>query len=136
MSGKRAVEAIILIGHGSRIPGAGGDMERVALRMRERMPGKIIETCAMSKLGPHFPEIFRKCAAAGAKKIIVIPYFLYMGVHIREDIPRIMREEVRAYPDVQLVLGRNLGFDEHLVDLVIKRTEESLDLDDIRAGET
>ncbi|MEK6558067.1 MAG: CbiX/SirB N-terminal domain-containing protein [Candidatus Margulisiibacteriota bacterium] len=109
-------EAIILMGHGSRIQGAEADMERVAQRMRERLPGKRVETCAMSELGPHFPETFRKCATAGVKKIIVIPYFLHMGVHLREDIPRIMREEARAYHDVELILGPHLGFDELLVD--------------------
>ncbi|MDD5167258.1 MAG: precorrin-8X methylmutase [Syntrophales bacterium] len=125
-------EAVVLIGHGSRVPGAGGDMEQVAAGMRRMFPAMMIETCAMSLIGPHLPETLRKCISAGAKKIIVMPYFLYMGIHLREDIPKILREEGKLYPDVKLVLGRNLGFDPSLVDLVAKRLEESRGLDEIR----
>ena len=125
-------EAVILLGHGSRIPGAGEGMEQVARRMREKIGQGIIETCSMSKLGPHFPEIFEKCVALGATKIVVIPYFLHSGLHLIEDIPEMLREKIREYPHVELILGKNLGFDECLVDLVIKRLEESRDLPDIR----
>ena len=125
-------EAVILLGHGSRIPGAGEGMEQVARRMREKLGPGIIETCSMSKLGPHFPEIFDKCVALGATKIVVIPYFLHSGLHLIEDIPEMLRKKIREYPQVELILGKNLGFDECLVDLVIKRLEESRDLPDVR----
>jgi len=125
-------EAIILLGHGSRIPGAGGGMEQVARRMREKLGQEIIEICYMSKLGPHFPEVFERCVERGATKIIVVPYFLHSGLHLIEDIPDLLREKARAYPHVKLILGKNLGFDECLVDLVIKRIEESQTLPDIR----
>ncbi|MDQ5987231.1 MAG: sirohydrochlorin ferrochelatase [Syntrophus sp. SKADARSKE-3] len=121
-------EAVILLGHGSRIPGAGEGMETVAARMRERLGGVIIEICYMSKLGPNFPEVFEKCVALGAEKIIVIPYFLHSGLHIREDIPEILEEKARQFPDVELILGKNLGYDDCLVDLVLKRLEESKSL--------
>jgi len=131
--GDEAAPAVILIGHGSRVAGAGESMERVAESVRLRLPGTMVETCAMSMLGPHLPETLRKCVAAGARKVIVLPYFLYMGVHLREDIPKIMREEGQAYPGVELILGKNLGFDASLVDLVIRRLAESRGLEDIRA---
>jgi sirohydrochlorin ferrochelatase len=129
---KHKNEAIILLGHGSRIQGAGEGMEQVARRMREKLGREIIEICYMSKLGPHFPEVFEKCVARGATKIVVVPYFLHAGLHLVEDIPELLREKARKYPHVQLILGKNLGFDECLVDLVIKRLEESQNLPDIR----
>jgi len=125
-------EAIILLGHGSRIPGAGEGMEQVARRMREKLGRDFIDTCYMSKLGPHFPEVFEQCVARGATKVIVIPYFLHAGLHFVEDIPELLREKTRKYPHVQLILGKNLGFDECLVDLVIKRLDESWNLPDVR----
>ncbi len=125
-------EATILLGHGSRIPGAGEGMEQVARRMRERPGQGMVETCYMSKLGPHFPEVFEKCIAAGARKVVVIPYFLHTGLHIIEDVPELLREKAKQFPEVELILGKNIGFDECLVDLVIKRLEESKNLPDVR----
>jgi sirohydrochlorin ferrochelatase len=92
----------------------------------------MIETCYMSELGPHFPEILEKCARAGAEKVIVMPYFLHLGVHLRTDIPEMMRMEAKKYPALTIILGRHLGFDESLADLVGKRLDESRNLDDIR----
>ena len=128
-------EAIILLGHGSRVPGAGEGMELVAQGMRQKMGPEIIEICYMSKLGPHFPEAFDACVARGAKKVVVMPYFLHSGLHMREDIPEILREKAQEHPDVEVILGKNLGFDECLVDLVIKRLAESRHLPGIREQE-
>lgn len=125
-------EAVILMGHGSRVPGAGEGMEKVAQRLKEKRPGAMIETCYMSELGPHFPEILEKCAREGAGKVIVMPYFLHLGVHLREDIPAMMRMEAKKYPGMTLILGRHLGFDESLADLVGKRLDESRALADVR----
>ena len=125
-------EAIILLAHGSRVPEAGNGMERVVQRLREKLKNRIVEACYMSRLGPRFPEIFEKCVAEGAKNIILIPYFLHTGLHMVLDIPKMMQEKVKEYPDVNLIFGKQLGFDECLVDLVERRIEESRALSDVR----
>jgi sirohydrochlorin ferrochelatase len=132
MKDNHSKEAVILMGHGSRVPGAGEGMEKVARLLMEKRPGTMIETCYMSELGPHFPEILEKCVREGAGKVIVMPYFLHLGIHLREDIPEMMEREAKKYPGLTLILGRHLGFDESLADLVGKRLDESRTLDDIR----
>ena len=127
--------AVILMGHGSRVPDAGKGMEKVASRLREMGVSDIVETCYMERLGPRFPQTFEKCVNMGAAEIVLIPYFLHLGLHIRTDIPAMMKNEARKYPRVKLVFGKNLGFDELLVELVIKRIGESRPLDDVRKME-
>jgi sirohydrochlorin ferrochelatase len=123
--------AVILIGHGSRAAGADDDMEKIAEELREKSGG-IVETCRMSGRGIPFAEAFESCVGRGAKEIIVLPYFLHFGVHLREDIPEILREDVRKHPEVRLVLGKHLGYDDALVNLVAKRIGESEGLCDVR----
>jgi hypothetical protein len=125
-------ETIILMGHGSRVPGAGRDMEEVAQRLKDKYRYPRVEICFVSRLGPHFPEIFEKCVNQGAKKVLAIPYFLHEGLHLLLDIPEMMQREAKRFPHVKLILGRSLGFDEGLVDLVERRIEESKDLSDVR----
>jgi precorrin isomerase len=131
-SGSLRDETIILMGHGSRVPGAGKDMEEVARRLKDKYGYPRVEMCFISRLGPHFPEIFEKCVNQGAKKILAIPYFLHEGLHLLLDIPEMMQQEAKRFPHVKLILGRSLGFDEGLVDLVERRIEESTDLCDVR----
>ncbi|MHB8770962.1 MAG: sirohydrochlorin chelatase [Syntrophales bacterium] len=123
--------AVILIGHGSRAAGADEDMETIAAALR-RQDGGIVELCRMGGRGAPFAEVFDRCVRQGAREIIVLPYFLHFGVHLRLDIPEMLREAVAKHPEVRLVLGRHLGYDDSLVALVRKRLGESLGLCDIR----
>lgn len=125
-------EAVILLGHGSRAPGAGDGMEKVAAGLRHRLKEGIVEVCYMANQGPVFPDSLEDCVARGASKIVVIPYFLHSGMHILQDVPQLLRKEAQRFPGVELVLGKNLGFDECLVDLVLKRLNESQAYPDIR----
>lgn len=118
------MDAVILLGHGSRAAGAGDDMEKVAACLRERKAARVIEVAYMELQDPPFATAMARCAASGAKRIVVIPYFLHMGNHIRRDIPEILAKESAGYPNISVVMGPNLGFDEILVDLVAKRIAE------------
>ncbi|MDP1990872.1 MAG: CbiX/SirB N-terminal domain-containing protein [Syntrophales bacterium] len=124
-------QAVILIGHGSRAAGADDDMERIAERLRADADGGIVDLCRMAH-GTSFGEAFERCVRQGAKTVIVIPYFLHFGVHLRQDIPEMLREAVMKHPDVRLVLGRHLGYDDALAALVERRIAESEALCDIR----
>ncbi len=125
-------EAVILLGHGSRAPGAGESMERVAAGLRERLRGGNVEVCYMANQGPAFRDALGRCATRGARKVVVIPYFLHIGMHILQDVPELLKREAERFPGVELVLGRSLGFDDCLVDLVMKRLDESRALPDVR----
>ena len=123
---------MILIGHGSRAAGADEDMERIAETLRSK-DGGIVELCRMGGRGAPFAEVFEACVRQGATEIIVLPYFLHFGVHLRQDIPEMLREAVTKHPEVRLVLGKHLGYDDSLAALVQKRLGESLELCDIRS---
>jgi sirohydrochlorin ferrochelatase len=129
--GATGTRAVILIGHGSRAAGADDDMEKVAEGLREKSGG-IVETCRMSGRGIPFAEMFERCVGQGAKEIIVLPYFLHFGIHLREDIPEILRKNAKNHPEIRLVMGRHLGYDDALVHLVAKRIGESEGLPDVR----
>ena len=129
------VSAVILLGHGSRASGAAEDMERVVERLKEELDCGIVDICQMSGLGDHFPEVFDRCVARGATSVFVIPYFLHFGVHLRQDVPAMMMEKAQEYPNIRLVLGPHLGFDDALVGIVKKRVQESEGMCDIREME-
>ena len=125
-------DAVILMGHGSRVPEAGQGMEMVARILKETGYCGIVEVCYMERQGPRFDEALAKCVASGAKRIVLIPYFLHRGLHTRVDIPNMMRHEADKYPDITVIFGNNLGYDDLLLELVKKRIGESRHLPDVR----
>jgi hypothetical protein len=46
-----------------------------------------------------------------------------------------MQAEAKKYPDIKLVYGKHLGFDEAFADILYKRIDESADLPDVREFE-
>jgi len=125
-------EAIILLGHGSRVPEAGDSMRLVAEGLKSRYRHAMVEVCFLSRLGPHFEEIFEKCIAAGARRVIVIPYFLHGGLHIQLDIPEMLKRSAARHPGVQVILGDRLGYDDALIDIVEMRIRDSCEHPDVR----
>ena len=125
-------QAIILLGHGSRVTNAGQNMEKVAAKLKALYGFKSVEYCFMSRLGPHFPETLEKLVTAGEKDIVVIPYFLHSGLHIVLDIPEMLQDEAARYQGVKISFGVNLGYDDMLVALVAKRVEEAAVAPDVR----
>lgn len=124
--------AILLMGHGSRVPGAGENMERVAQRLRERGEHSTVEVCYMELQEPRFEDVFHRCLERGVTRMLVMPYLLNAGLHLRSDIPGLLQRIAHDHPEVTLILGKHLGFDDLLVELVKKRVGESQDLEDVR----
>jgi sirohydrochlorin ferrochelatase len=124
--------AIILLGHGSRVQQASDDMEKIATALRDQYGYLRVACCFMSRLGPHVPETLHSLIAAGETTILVIPYFLHSGVHLRLDIPELLQREAQKYPGVRIQLGAHLGYDDLLVSLVHRRILASLKGVDVR----
>ena len=125
-------QAVILLGHGSRVTNAGQNMERVAEKLKASYGFKSVEYCFMSRLGPHLPKTLEKLVTAGEKEILVIPYFLHSGLHIILDIPEMLQKEAAKYEGIKVSYGENLGYDDTLVTLVAKRVEEAVAMPDVR----
>lgn len=57
----------------------------------------------------------------GVTEIKAVPYFLFEGIHIKEDIPNEIGEILKDYPNVKLEMGHTLGVDERLADILVDR---------------
>ncbi len=51
---------------------------------------------------PTLAEAAGQIAAEGARRILITPYFLTMGRHLTEDLPRLVRELRPSLPDVRI----------------------------------
>ncbi len=118
------MEALLMVGHGSRAENANAGMFSIAARIRETGEVPIVECGFLQLNPPTIEEALDRCVEQGAKRVHMIPYFLHMGVHIQEDIPEVVAACRRKYPGVDIILGDQLGADPLLAELVIKRVRE------------
>ncbi len=120
-----APRAVLLVDHGSRRAEANAVLDRVAERVRRRRPGWIVHAAHMELAPPTLAEAFDACVAEGATEIVVHPYFLAPGRHSTDDIPRLVREASRRYPDVRVRISEPLGLHDRVVDAVLDRVERA-----------
>lgn len=118
-------DALIILGHGSRAPDAAADMERVAAGLRQRHPQASIRVAHMELCEPTLEQVVAACVAEGRRSLLVLPYFLHRGNHLRDDIPTLIADLVRRHAGLRLVLGRHIGYADELVDIIDRRWRES-----------
>ncbi len=124
-AGQAGKKAAIIVGHGSKMRGFQAAMEKVALNLRNRGAFDFVSCAYLEITPPSIERAIDSLARRGATKIFVLPYFLLMGVHIREDIPKIVKSVRRKYrSQVEIILCPYLGYHERIVSVVSQRLRE------------
>jgi sirohydrochlorin ferrochelatase len=118
--------AILLMAHGSRIPEANDAVREIAETVRTMTGFDIVEVSFREQHPPNIQQGIDACVAQGAERIILMPYFLYMGAHVQEDLPEEMARARERYPRVEFAMGRHLGVHRKLAELVVERIAEAL----------
>jgi sirohydrochlorin ferrochelatase len=119
--------AVLLMAHGSRIPEANDAVRDIAAMVKDMTGFAIVEVSFREQHLPNIQQGIDVCVARGAERIILMPYFLYMGAHVREDLPEEMAEAKQRYPHVDFVMGSHLGVHRKLAEVVVERIAESME---------
>lgn len=83
--------AIVVFGHGSSVASANEAVRRVTGRAAAEGTWELYET-AFLEAAPRLDEAIEKLAAAGAEEIVVLPYFLTLGIHLQRDLPKLVQD--------------------------------------------
>lgn len=118
---------IILLGHGSR-RGKDTDLglEEIRRRLQIRFNnGQKVRMAGLEFTPPSLEEAVLKLAGEGSRDILVMPFFLFCGKHLKEEIPRDIERIMPFVPQVSLRLTGNLGLDSRLLDMVEERIKSA-----------
>jgi precorrin-8X/cobalt-precorrin-8 methylmutase len=121
---------VVILAHGSRSKQSIKEIldifDTVAHRVRSLLaPGVEVEWAALRFNNPNLGEAVEALVSRGIDRVVIMPYFLFPGRHIVEDIPSLVEELGRTYPETQFLLADTLGVEEPLIDLVVKRIGEA-----------
>ena len=92
-----ATTALLLIAHGSRQAEANDDLRHVAAALREREHA-IVEASYLELAAPGIDEGGARCVEQGAACVVLVPYFLSAGVHVRRDLTEARRRLAERSP--------------------------------------
>ena len=111
---------IILFGHGSRDPLWRQPIEAVATRIQQLDPQVQVRCAYLEITAPDLPACVAAMCADEVRAITVVPMFLGVGRHAREDLPVLMTGLRGKYPDLELTLQAAVGEEPRVVELMAR----------------
>ncbi|MCE3033885.1 sirohydrochlorin chelatase [Streptomyces sp. CMSTAAHL-2] len=121
----RAEVTVLLVGRGSTDPDANAEVFKAARLLWEGRGYAGVETAFVSLAAPDVPSGLDRCVALGARKIVVLPYFLFTGI-LPDRVRRQTEEWAAAHPEMPVASADVIGPEPELLDLVLERYEEAV----------
>ncbi len=112
------LQGTILFAHGSRDPLWRKPAEAIAQRVRTRDPARRVACAYLEMTEPDIKTCAADMIQQGVDRINVVPLFLGVGRHAREDLPVLMTELKVLHPTIEFTLQTAVGEDDRLVELI------------------
>ena len=116
--------AVVLFAHGSRDPLWHKPMEAVAAQFASDAPDIAVRCAYLELSSPDLATVCQELVLTGVNCISVLPLFLGVGRHAREDLPLLVEHLRSAYPQVLFALKPAVGEDPRLILLLAQIAAE------------
>lgn len=113
---------VLLIAHGSRVNESKYVCEKVRKDL-EGLTGERIEVAYMELAKPSIEEKVEELYNEGYRRFVVLPFFLFSGTHIKNDIPKVLNSLCEKY-GISYVMARSIEYDRRLADILKERLQE------------
>ncbi len=112
------MKAVVLFAHGSRDPQWHQPMKKVAQRIAVNSPQVLVRCAYLELTEPDLSSVVTELALAGATHVRVLPMFLGVGKHAREDLPVLMAQLGEQHPHILFDTQPAVGEQSELLDLL------------------
>ncbi len=122
-AGDEASTAVVLVGRGSTDPDACAEMVKFARLLGDGRGLGLVEAAFVGMTHPTVPEALDRCRRLGARRVAVVPLFLFPGVLV-DRIGEQAAAFAAEHRDLTVAVGDPLGPHPRLADLVVERFGE------------
>ncbi|MEZ5650406.1 MAG: CbiX/SirB N-terminal domain-containing protein [Burkholderiaceae bacterium] len=96
------IEAIVLFCHGARRASWREPFDALRAELAQAAPSLDVRLAFLELMEPGLPSVIDQLAAAGRRRLSIVPVFLAPGSHTREDLPRLVGEARERWPELQI----------------------------------
>ncbi len=116
--------SIILLVHGSRSRESSRAAAALGDRVAPLLGGVPVEVAHLQLAAPTLEEAVDRCVAGGSRRVVVVPVFLFPGVHVRQDIPALVADLRVRHPGLEIRTADILGDHPLVAEAVAARARE------------
>lgn len=118
---------VMICGHGSRDDTAVAEFENLAVELRKLLPDLDVEYGFLEFATPIIRDGLEALAEKGCTRILALPGMLFAAAHVKNDIPSVLNEFSRDYPDIEVNFARELAVSLKLVNAAAARIEAAME---------
>lgn len=124
-NGEEKMRGVVFVAHGSKKESSNREVLELAdLLNNEKAPGTAkIKAAFLEFAQPDIPQALKEMIEAGCTRIDIYPYFLNTGKHVGTDIPQIIEELKKLYPETAFRILPHFGSSMSLADIILNDLE-------------
>ncbi len=120
------MRGLIIIAHGSRVTEANEEVARLSGEVSGLLKesGLLVSFAFLGNASPAPMERIDEMIQNGIREIVLFPYFLSNGRHVKNDLPELKAKAEKKYPKAGFVLTTHLGGLEDVGKLIERELDE------------
>ncbi len=118
---------IIVFAHGSRLEPANEAVRAVARQLAAAGRCEAVEAAFLELGEPSLEGAVEALVARGVHDILVVPYFLTLGIHLERDLPNIISRIAGRFEHIKMRAAAPLDGHPALVEVLLERIKAGLE---------
>lgn len=118
--------ALIVFAHGSSVESANDAVRAVSADLARRGAYPLVETAFLGGGKPDLGGAIHGAIERGASRIVVLPYFLTLGLHLQRDLPALIQAARDRHPGVSIEVTPPLDGHAGLAGILLDRARTAL----------
>jgi len=119
------VTGYVVFAHGSRVESANEAVRAAAAGLARQGGFGYVEAAFLELGTPDLAGAVGRLAAAGLERVVIIPYFLTLGLHMERDLPSLIDKISKQYSGLEIAVTSALDGHPGLVQALVDRARES-----------
>jgi sirohydrochlorin ferrochelatase len=116
----------IVFAHGSSVESANEAVRSVAGELAQAGGYSQVIAAFLEGGKPNLASATAELASRGVSHIVVIPYFLTLGLHLQRDLPRLIGEVRNGHPGLEIEVTPPLDGHPAMIDALLDRSRSSV----------
>jgi sirohydrochlorin cobaltochelatase len=118
--------AVLIVGHGTReFEGTYAFLELVSSVQKQIR--SYVQPAFLEIAAPSVPEGFEHCLSTGAKRLLVIPFFLFGGLDVKKKLPEVLEQTHTKNPQLAVTFSSPIGPARRIVEILKERLSSAVD---------
>jgi len=127
MREEQRATGIVPFAHGSSVEEANRGVHELAHQVQALGTYDYVRAAFLELADPDLAEAVQEAVDDGLRRVVIIPHFLTMGIHLRRDLPSLIAPLRKKYPQPAIDVGEFLEGHPLVTAIILERVREVME---------